>query len=283
MVSSDHLGALALQAMLFEVSATPKPGLVDRNNCGAHKDMDFFTFMSSAAALRSSFDEFANAGFMYSGELGHLLEVLRPIGIAAEQRMFKLTKGVNTHKGMIFSLGVLVAVAGYLKGYGEQLTKDKLCDAVAVVCHDITKRDYAKLKDKAELTKGEAMYLKYGVTGVRGELEKGFPSVRTISLPIYEKLCEKGYSVNDALVGALLALLAEAGDTNVLGRHDMETLEYVKRSAKNVLKVGGVETELGRKMLLQLDNDFIVRYISPGGSADLIAITYFIYEVTKTS
>ena len=281
MAGIDDLGALALQALLFEVSATPKPGLVDRNNSGAHKDMDFFTFMSSAAALRSSFDEFANAGFMYSGELGHLLEVLRPIGIAAEQRMFRRTKGVNTHKGMIFSLGVLVAVAGYLKGCGEQLTKDKLCDAVAAVCHGITKRDYAKLKDKAELTKGEAMYLKYGVTGVRGELEKGFPSVRYISLPIYEKLHEKGYSVNDALVGALLALLAEAGDTNILGRHDMATLEYVKKAAQKVVAAGSVETEIGRKMIVALDNDFIARYISPGGSADLLAITFFIHEATK--
>lgn len=281
MVSIDDLGALALQAMLFEVSATPKPGLVDRNNSGAHKDMDFFTFMSSAAALRSSFDEFAKVGFMYSGEVGHLLEVLRPKGIAAEQRMLKLTGGVNTHKGMIFSLGILVCAAGYLKGCGEQFTVAKLCDTVAAICHDITERDYAKLKDKAELTKGEAMYLKYSVTGVRGELEKGFPSVRDVSLPVFRKLHEKGYSVNDALVGALVALLAESGDTNILGRHDMETLEYVKEEAQKVVAAGSVETELGRKMIVDLDNDFITRYISPGGSADLLAITFFIHEVTK--
>ena len=45
----NKIAAFAVEGMLYEVTATPKPGLVDRANNGAHYDMDYFTFMSSAA------------------------------------------------------------------------------------------------------------------------------------------------------------------------------------------------------------------------------------------
>ena len=59
----NKISSLAMEGILFEVSATPKPGLVDRNNAGAHKDMDYFTFMSSAAALHDTFDIFVRLGW----------------------------------------------------------------------------------------------------------------------------------------------------------------------------------------------------------------------------
>ena len=181
----DRIGACAVEAMLYEVSATPKPGLVDRANNGAHHDMDFFTFMSSAAALRGSFDAFARIGVQHqAGPLHEMLPALQQAGRTAEQQMFALTQGVNTHKGMIFSLGMLAGAAGRLAAQGETLTAEKLCRSVAALCTGITAAAYAGIREQGQLTKGEAMYLKYGVTGVRGEVENGFPTVRRAGLPV---------------------------------------------------------------------------------------------------
>ena len=278
----DRIGACAVEAMLYEVSATPKPGLVDRANNGAHHDMDFFTFMSSAAALRGSFDAFARIGVQHqAGPLHEMLPALQQAGRTAEQQMFALTQGVNTHKGMIFSLGMLAGAAGRLAAQGETLTAEKLCRSVAALCTGITAAAYAGIREQGQLTKGEAMYLKYGVTGVRGEVENGFPTVRRAGLPVCRELREKGLAINDVLVGTLIALIAENQDTNILGRHDLETLQAVQQAAKDVLALGSVGTEAGRRAICRMDEEFIERYISPGGSADLVAATHFLYEMER--
>lgn len=278
----DRIGACAIEAMLYEVSATPKPGLVDRANNGAHHDMDFFTFMSSAAALRGSFDAFARIGVQHqAGPLHEMLPALQQAGRTAEQQMFALTQGVNTHKGMIFSLGMLAGAAGRLAAQGETLSAEKLCRTVAALCTGITAAAYAGIREQGQLTKGEAMYLKYGVTGVRGEVENGFPTVRRTGLPVCRELREKGLAINDVLVGTLIALMAENQDTNILGRHDLETLQAVQQAAKDVLALGSVGTEAGRRAICRMDEEFIERYISPGGSADLVAATHFLYEMER--
>lgn len=276
------IGARAVEAMLYEVSATPKPGLVDRVNNGAHRDMDFFTFMSSAAALRGSFDEFAALGVRWADQpIKAVLPALQAAGVQAEQQMFAFTRGINTHKGMIFSLGLLTSCAGRLWTRGESLRAERVLAAAAELCAGLTAAAYQGLEAKAARTKGEAMYLKYGVTGVRGEAEGGFPMVRKVSLPAYRALRAAGLSINDVLVGTLMALMAENQDTNILGRHDMETLVYVQQAAKEVLRRGGVETETGRAAIEAMDADLIARYISPGGSADLVAVTHFLYAMEQ--
>lgn len=279
--SLEAIGALAVEAMLFEVSATPKPGLVDRNNNGAHHDMNFFTFMSSAAALRGSFDEFARLGYAQQQKpLATLLPLLRQQGQVAERQMFAMTGGVNTHKGMIFSLGILCGVAGWALGR-QPLTASGLCAWAGELCRGICAREYAGAADKKQLTKGEAMYVKYGVTGVRGEVEAAFPTVQKVALPVYTRLRQAGCPVNEALVDTLLHLLAYSADTNILGRHDWETLLAVQTAAKAVLKQGSIHTAAGRQAILDLDADFITRYISPGGSADLVAVTHFLYSMEQ--
>ena len=280
-----RIGALAVEAMLYEVSATPKPGLVDRANQGAHDDMDFFTFMSSAAALRNTFDAFAVIGQEHSGEpIECLLAYLQMAGIAAERQMFRMTKGVNTHKGMIFSLGILTGAAGWAVTRQEPPDAEYLGKLAARMCKGLCAREYGELRQKTEkLTKGEEMYLKYGVTGARGEAESGFRTIREISLPVYRRLRRQGISLNDALVDTLLHLLAKSVDTNILGRHDMETLRYARRAAAEVLAKGSVHTVQGRAALQALDADFTARRISPGGSADLLAATHFLYSLEQLS
>ena len=276
----NKISTFAIEAMLYEVSATPKPGLVDRNNCGAHKDMDFFTFMSSAAALHSVFDEMFLAGVEAdNSDIKKIWPKLREIGIKAENLMYSFTNNVNTHKGEIFSLGVLCACAGWQARKGEKLDADILMKLSSELCEGLCENDFGKIHDKKELTKGERMYLKYGYKGIRGEAESGYSTVKNISLPVFNKLIRDKIDVNEALVQTLLYLISETVDTNIISRHDLETAEYARNYAKKVISEGGIFTAKGRNAIYEMDKDFISKYISPGGCSDLLAVTYFLYSV----
>lgn len=279
----EILGSYAVESMLFEVAATPKPGLVDRNNNGAHLDMDYFTFMSSSASLHSSFDKMIRIGIEHSDKpIESLLSYLRNEGKKSEEKMFSFTSGVNTHKGMIFSLGLICGSCGYLLGNNQKLSSENVCLNVKKMCQGISQRDFKNVENKKQLTKGELMYLKYGFKGVRGVVESGFKIVLDISLPIYTKLRDDNVSINDALVHTLLYLIKNIDDTNIASRHDIKTVNYVKEYASLVLDAGGMLTHKGQMMIKKMDDDFIDHYISPGGCADLLAVTHFLYRVNST-
>lgn len=280
-MNSREIGRLALEAMLFEVSATPKPGLVDRNNSGAHKDMDFFTFMRSAASLAESFTEFAQEGFtggMRGIPPASVFPSVRRIGVEAEQRMFHATGGINTHKGEIFSLGLLASCAGYLAGAGREVTADGTMRLAAEMCAGIVARDFAGVREKspAMLTKGERVYIEHGITGIRGEAEAGYPVVRDVALPALREYLAEGMSMNDALAMTLVHIMAHAHDTNIISRHDMATAQEVMRTAGKMIASG-----FGLEDIARLDGEFIGRWISPGGSGDLLAVTCFMYMLRK--
>ena len=278
----DHVAALAVEALLAEVAATPKPGLVDRANNGAHDDMDFFTFQASAAALAPYFAEFARAGAGHE-HLDTLLAQLRPIGCRAEAAMYGRTGGVNTHKGAVFSFGVLLGAAGWLMAHGGRLTADAVLDVAKTICAGLCRADYgAFAKDAVPATKGKAAYLAYGLTGVRGEAEAGFPLVRAYALPLYRTRRAAHTPLNDALVDVLLVLMAHNMDTNILGRRDLAALRGVQREAARILTLGGMGTAAGRAAAAALDTQLIDAWISPGGSADLVAVTYFLYEMEQS-
>ena len=273
MMTSKEIGTLALEAMLFEVSATPKPGLVDRNNSGAHRDMSFFTFMESAASLRESFEDFAEAGFNFDlstaeavplrrggvsetdrGVLQQLFPLIRKIGIEAEKKMFKATNGINTHKGEIFSLGLLSTCAGYLIHNGKKITVETLTDIAKKMCSGLCGKDFSEVYSKTydKLTKGEKVYLKYGVTGIRGEAEAGYPVVKNFALPALKKYLSEGFNINDALAFTLIHIMANASDTNIISRHDIQTAEKVMTLSKKLL-----EKNLTLQEIYELDEKFI--------------------------
>lgn len=278
----NKIASLAMESMLYEVSATPKPGLVDRNNCGAHYDMDYFTFMSSAASLHASFDEMIRLGFKYRNyPIQELFIFLRESGKKAEDKMFLFTKGVNTHKGMIFTLGILCGCAGWMLGK-EKFECMRICEYASQMCRGICDKEYRDLDKKSHLTKGEKMYLAYGCKGVRGEVESGYQTVQNVSLPVYQKMREAGHNINDSLVQTLLALIAHTEDTNIISRHDRAVAQYARQYAGFALEKGGVLTDEGKRIIIEMDNHFIQKYISPGGCADLLAVTHFLYSLEKS-
>jgi holo-ACP synthase/triphosphoribosyl-dephospho-CoA synthase len=284
-ISSDSqkIGALAVEAMLYEAACTPAPGLVDRANSGAHQDMNYYSFLSSSAALEFSLTRCAEAGLRHKGEPSEVLPVLRYIGIEGEAAMLKATNGVNTQKGLLFSLGIIAAAAGYLKAKQMPLTGEAICLAVSQIAAGIVARELCNIEKPMEaLTAGEKLYRKFGITGIRGEMEAGLPGIRQFALPALKKAVADGLSTNAAMVQTLLVLMTAVEDTTVMNRHSPEIMrDYVRQKAGEVLSAGGMYTAAGQEKAEALDKEFIAGNISPGGAADMVAATWFIFKLEQ--
>lgn len=280
----NYISSLALKSMLYEVAATPKPGLVDRANSGAHKDMNFFTFIDSSLALESYFYDCARVGIDFKDkDYRNLLRDIRPLGIAGEKRMFQATGGINTHKGLIFSLGIIAAVGGniFSKGKTSYINAQEICEITKAVGRGLTK-ELEEAHSKTDLTYGEKLYIKYGLKGIRGQVESGFSTVIDYSLPVFKDLVDaKKHHINDIMINALLYLIANTEDSNILGRHDMDVLIYAQSRAREAIDLGGYLTEEGKTFVKDMDLDFIEKKVSPGGSADLLAVTLILYFLEK--
>ncbi len=277
---AHYIASLAQRAILYEVSTTPKPGLVDCNNSGAHKDMDFFTFMASASAIYIGLKECTIKGLEFNcSDKTKLLQYIRISGIECELDMFRATNNVNTHKGIIFSLGILCAVAGYLftKKGALDFTIEELCNEVSEVCRDLTERDFKDIDKKEKLTHGEMLYIKYGYKGIRGEVEGGFHTVLRTAIPVLRQWerC-KDLSKNQLFIQMLFSIMTMSEDTNVVIRGGIEKLVYVKVEADKFINFGGVRQSNYKNILESMNEKFIEDNISPGGSADLLAVGIFL-------
>ena len=278
--SAAFVGEMAERALLYEVAVTPKPGLVDRLNRGAHKDMDFFTFLRSGAALRPYFSECARMGLRFSAEQPDaLLDRLRPLGLRAESRMCTVTNGVNTHKGAIFSLGLLSAAAGRLIDAGRRTDAKSVCREAALLARQ-TLPDFVRLRSNPPATAGERAYARHGLCGARGEAAEGFPLVRECALPALQAhLCAHPDDWDGAGCAALLALLSRVADTNIIKRAGRDALDAVQRQASALLQAGLPDSAA----LAAFDDDLIRRNISPGGCADLLSVAFFLYFLAHES
>ena len=292
-----------------EVAATPKPGLVDRKDNGAHSDMDYLTFEDSIRAILPFIKEMAGIGASWGDKMseespdkaaGCLFKAIRLSGVKAEKAMFAATGGVNTHKGIIFSMGLAAASAGFLfcsllSDDASELSGKKRCPVSAddilfycgKMCRASMERDFSEIEPGNPKSHGEYLYLKYGIRGIRGEAADSFPAVRNFGLPALREFLSRpengtncgGGLQNRLSLHILLNLMANVDDTNVLFRTDYASLEYVKQCAFSVLLLGGAETPEGINELVRLNEDFIKRNISPGGCADLLSMTLFLWRL----
>jgi len=263
------IGMCAQRALLYEAVTTPKPGLVDAENNGAHSDMNLFTFMDSASVLRNWFEHAARIGGMKLPD-DETFARLRAEGVRAEADMLRITGGVNTHKGALFSLGIVCCGAGRL-GEGARMG-DILSCAGNIAQYAL--KDFDDLSELTPVTGGERQFLESGLTGIRGEAANGFPSVREIGLPALDAALDRGENINDAGLHALLSLMAHVPDSNILRRRGAETLRSVQAQAGLLCQNGFTHADLHR-----MNEAFVRENISPGGSADLLALTYFLHLI----
>lgn len=262
----------AYRSLILEVCTTPKPGLVDRRNNGAHKDMDLPMFRRSAAALRPYFLACAEAGMHYRGPAA-LVRIVKlvPLGLEAEQTMYRVTSGVNTHKGAIFSLGVFCGAAGYLIQEPDIRYLSSIARwSCALMLQDLERADPAELAK----THGGQLFLRHGVLGIRGEAAKGYPTVYEIAMPAYLRYRAEGLPRMEAGACTLLHLISTVEDTNLIARSDYQTYVSILRETSRFLRTASSADILA--VLPEMDDIFIKKNLSPGGSADLLAVTYFL-------
>lgn len=275
------LADLASRSLLYEVCTTPKPGLVDCWNNGSHCDMNLFTFLDSTCALLPYFRRAVSVG-QETADLPpeETFLQLRPDGVGAERAMLQVTGGVNTHKGAIFSLGTVCAAVGRL--WNPASFKWNISEILRE-CAAMTRRaalaELDTISPDTASTAGNRVYIKYGIRGIRGELAAGLPAVEQIGLPALNQALAGGASLDEAGVSALLALMASVTDTNLIARGGMEGWQWVVRRTRDLL-LSDIPPDQAASVL---DTELIQRNLSPGGCADLLAITYFLYFLQHTS
>jgi len=271
------IASIAVQSLLDEVNTTPKPGLVDRHSNGSHKDMNVALFTASACSLQSYFENCIEIGQSCADESpASIFPRLRLIGKEAEQTMYRATGGVNTHKGAIFTMGILCGSVGLLWSAANPIADT---DQILALCSSMTasamKEDFRRADDS---TAGQRLYIERGLTGVRGEVAAGFPSVSGISLPIFRELLGQRMTSNDAGAITLLHLIAHVQDTVLFHRGGPEGAAFAADSVRKLLARTPAPSHAE---IEALDDAFTARNLSPGGCADLLAATYFLHALSK--
>lgn len=270
----NHLVTNGLRALTYEVVTWPKPGLVDPVEHAAHPDMDAYLFMDSSVALRTYLEQCAQAGINFKGDqLELLFKEIRRFGVTAEQVMFSATRGVNTHKGAIFSLGILTAAYATTVAKQGTITDEALRSTVRQMLQNLVKQDFNNLKQKAILTAGEKEYLKYGVAGIRGEAMAAYPTVFERGLSVFRQA--KG-TLDERILTTFVNLALHTEDTTLIKRAGTPKILAEKDQVFSELQKIGVNTPTGRKRLQEIQADFSNRHLSLGGTADLLIITIFL-------
>ncbi len=270
---ADHLAQQAVKALLYEVSVTPKPGLVDRADNGSHKDMDFYTFINSSTALYDYFKKCALKAVELSDKIPQqLFSNLRYLGLEAENKMYQHTLRINTHKGAIFSFGLIVAATAYLSENGQNTAYDDILD----ICADMAQLSMADFENQNEHKSfGKQLFKEQNIKGVRGQAAEGYPAVKT-TFPMLRELLNSGVSVDQAGAKVLLKLISEVQDTNIIKRSDVKTLENVQNKVKDIL-----QSDNSTDIIQKLNEEFVNLNISPGGCADLLAICFLLYFISE--
>lgn len=265
----ERIEAACLDALAREAAAWPKPGLVTPVDPGSHRDMDYGTFVDSVASLEGYFAAIARAGAD-----GADFPALQALGRIAEEHMLAATGGANTHRGAIFNLGLLAAAAGRRASHP---------DLAGITCGELVARQWGgailAARAAAPASHGNAVFARFRRGGAREEAASGFPMVYRTGLPALRRRLAEGHDEETALVGTLLALMAELADTNLLWRGGAEGLDSVRGAARRFNESGGVGRADWRERLMEMHRQMVLANLSPGGSADLVAAAWLAHRL----
>ena len=268
-LSPRELSMMAVSALIQEAELTPKPALVDRRGNGAHHDLDLARLRHSAQSLQEGFADIARVAAVEQSPL-RLREQSGRIGRDMERRMLAATDGSNAHRGTIWALGLLVAAAGRRR---SEPNAARIAAAAAAL---------ARLPDRfapRPLSNGERARLRFGATGARGEAQAAFPHAVGVGLPTLRAARNRGVPEDCARLDTLMAIMASLDDTCLLHRGGVAALETAKSGARAVLAAGGTAETAGMKRLHSLHTELLGLWASPGGSADLLAVTLFLDQL----
>lgn len=271
--SALDLPTLAVSVLIDEAELTPKPALVDRRGNGAHHDLDLDRLRRSALALHDGFAAIALAATEETTLL-QVREAIGQIGRAMEQRMLDVTGGSNAHRGAIWALGLLVAA---IARHPSTRPAASITASAAAL---------ARLPDRfapRAMSHGDRVRRRFGSRGARGEAQAAFPHATRVGLPMLRAARDRGIPEDRARLDALMAIMARLDDTCLLHRGGRTALETAQAGAQAVLAAGGTATSAGFARLHCLHVALMALWASPGGSADLLAVTLLLDRVEDGS
>ena len=263
----QFIGRAATAALYDELALDPKPGLVSFAGSGSHADMDARTFMRSLLALRHYFQHAALLGAAAAP-----FSELEALGIAAEARMLRATGGVNTHRGAIFTLGLLCASVGGSMAEGRPLTAD------AARTHLLTRWGDALRARSTRSTQsnGQRAARRHGLRSVGAEAALGFPVLFTHTLPALQAAQAHGLGPTLARLDALFHSIAVLDDTNLAHRGGLAGLHFAQAEARRFVAAGGAAHPDALARARAIGVRFVARRLSPGGAADVLAAACFL-------
>lgn len=250
----------AVDALKWEVDFTPKPGLVDALSNGSHEDMDLNLFLKSADSLLAGFQRTAEVSLDRKIDVS-LREDIGAIGRQTEADMFKATSGVNTHKGAIWTMSLLISAASALQTNNIEL--------ILSAAQKLANIPDQYIPQTAKKTHGMVTKKKYALSGARGEAQNGFPNIR--------KVLNYNRDVDDLWLRRLMVLYSSVDDTNIVYRSNLEVLEILQRISKEILDSSTPVIESSK--FIELEKFVSEYHISPGGCADLFAASYFLEKI----
>lgn len=265
----EWLARTATQCLIDEARLSPKPGLVDSRGNGAHNDLSLALMERSAHSLTPTFQALAQHSWQRPADIA-LRQTIGRLGREGEQQMMVATGGVNTHRGAIWALGLLVSAVAMVGG----------TSSAQQIAH--TAAELAKLPDDTApkfFSKGLRATHRYQVPGAREEAQQAFPHVMQHALPQLRRSRLNGSSETHARLDALMAIMTSLTDTCVLSRAGLEGLDAMQDGAGAVLSAGGSAHPAGQAALAALDSHMLALNASPGGAADLLAATLFLDRI----
>ncbi len=270
--SAHRIARHAVRSLYQELALYPKPGLVSFRDNGAHRDMNAATFVRSLFTLRGYFVAIASIGASEPG-----FAKLQQLGITAEKAMLLSTGGINTHRGAIFTLGMLAAAAGSAAARHSYPSDKVLRDTIV----NNWSRDLrtVRIGPSSRASHGQLMAAQYGATGARGEALRAFPALFEVALPALRDALQRGADTQYALMHALFVLLASTTDTNVLYRGGADGQKFIHSNATRFLQQGSVFSAGWLMRAESFHRQCSQRNLSPGGCADLLAATCFVHQL----
>jgi triphosphoribosyl-dephospho-CoA synthase len=265
---------IAVGCLHAELVLYPKPGLVSLVDNGSHADMNAATFMRSMFSLRHYFARICRAGYDDAP-----FAVLRQLGIDAEVRMLRATAGINTHRGAIFSLGMLCAAIGRARAQAIAPEGDSLRTVMLMRWgEELT----AHTGLAGARSHGLQVADRHAASGAREEGALGLPSVFEVGLPALRRTLAAGGGMQHARIDALFALMAHVSDTNVFYRGGAQGAATVRRQAAGFVDRGGTAHPGWRAYALECHRILVAQKLSPGGAADLLAATCLVHAVAQS-
>lgn len=251
------LSYLAVQSIKAELDTTPKPGLVDKADNGAHSDMDYNLMLKSIYSLHSYFTKLSCLA--YNEDVINI-DKIKTIGIEAEKQMLFTTNGVNTYKGALFSMGLVLYAASYLCQQRDKVQEQQLQKTIKLLSTKFSQPDD---------THGKKVIEKHNIKGALNSAIDGYPLLFDEWLPFFIKHKNEEHS----LIKLLLFIMTNLDDTNIYYRKGEEVVAHVKQQAQEILDDFSIDR------VEKLNREFVKENISPGGAADMLSLTLFIHSI----